>query len=878
MLGCVTTARTPDGAGDHDDDAAPDDSAGVADEAIADKWTSTIVLGTGTSAVIRPIRPGDAADLAAFHLRQSPESRYRRFFSPKPELSDEEIEHFTNVDFVDRAAFVVEYRGEFVAWASYERWRNRNDAEVAFMVDEEHHGKGIATLLLEHLAAVARSNGIERFTAQALGDNRGMLSVFTKAGWPVQRRFDSGVIDIDFPLADTSEYLDSVERREQRADSRAMARLLLPTAIAVIGASDDEGSVGEALWRNVAGTASCNVYPVNPNRSTVGGRPAMASVTDIDEPVALAVIAVSAAALTAVIEDCVAKQVRGAVVITAADDPGDDVDIDIAGLVQYSRRHGLRLIGPSSMGIVSSLVGNELAATAAEGTITPGRVAISMQSGSLGASVLHTATDLGLGFSWFVSLGDKSDVSANDLLQFWQDDDATSVIALYTESLGNPGKFARIARRVSATKPIVAVRTGAALVGVGNEALYRQTGVIEVPTVTALLDTVRVFANEPPMRGDRVALIANARSPEVLGTATLAAAGLTVVRPDKLLSWRNRPVDYGPVIEDALADDDIDAVMVIHAPPMTAAIGGAAPTISEVAEGRTKPVVAVTLGHGDGAIASGDRSVASFAFPEQAAAALGRLRAHGRWLDDELAEEVSEPSSIDRRRAAEIIDQYIDQPLTPPEAIVDLLDSYGIDMPPTSRVAIDKAVDVAGAIGYPIAIKALRRHPGRSVEAGIALDLTSDADVEEAVTAMVAHLEDDAAEVFVQPMLPPGVDVRVHVRLDERLGPVITVGLGGVQADAIADESSRLVPISPAVAHSMVSATRAAALLDDAGIDAFSDIATRLAQLASDHPEIVEIDLNPVIIADGDARVADAFVRLDPGGRPTRAFRRLEDG
>jgi RimJ/RimL family protein N-acetyltransferase len=215
---------------------------------VAERWTSTVVLGDGTSAVIRPIDPLDAPALAAFHLRQSSDSRYFRFFSPKPELSDAELERFTTVDFVDRAAFVVEEHGEFVGWASYERWNNRDDAEVAFMVDDHHQGKGIATLMLEHLAAVARANGIERFTAQTLGDNRGMLSVFAKAGWPVHRRFESGVIDVDFALADTSTFIDSVERREQRADSRAMARVLLATSVAVIGASDQPDSVGRALW------------------------------------------------------------------------------------------------------------------------------------------------------------------------------------------------------------------------------------------------------------------------------------------------------------------------------------------------------------------------------------------------------------------------------------------------------------------------------------------------------------------------------------------------------------------------------------------------------------------------------------------------------
>ena len=211
--------------------------------------------------------------LLEFHQRQSSESIYRRYFSPKPSLSEAELEHFTNVDLVDRAALVVERYDQLIAWASYERWAGRDDADAAFMVDDEHHGKGIATLLLEHLAAIARSNGIARFTAEVLADNRPMLAVFSRAGWPVERHFESGIIDLDFPLDETEEFLDSVERREQRADSRAMARLLLPRSIAVVGATDRPGSVGEALWRHLTSTAAGPVYAVNPQPRTVGGQP-----------------------------------------------------------------------------------------------------------------------------------------------------------------------------------------------------------------------------------------------------------------------------------------------------------------------------------------------------------------------------------------------------------------------------------------------------------------------------------------------------------------------------------------------------------------------------------------------------------------------------
>ncbi|PIE33245.1 MAG: hypothetical protein CSA55_02160 [Ilumatobacter coccineus] len=533
----------------------------------AERWRSTVVLGDGSTALIRPIRPDDAPDLAAFHERQSYESNYRRYFSAKPTLTAAELKRFTEVDFIDRAAFVIEDHGEFIAWASYDRWTNRSDAEVAFQVDDNNQGRGIATLLLEHLAAVAHENDINRFTAQTLGDNRAMLAVFSKAGWPVQRRFESGVIDIDFPLDPTSEFIDSVERREQRADSRAIARLLLPSSIAVVGASDTPDSIGGAIWSNVTRIDSIPVYAVNPHHTTIGGQQTYARVSDIDGDVGLALIAVPPSQLDAVIDDCIDKRVRGAVVITVV----DHGEVSVSEMVERARRNGLRIIGPGSMGIASTRDDVGIQAALAHVTLPSGRVAISMQSGTLGSSLLDLANRLQLGLSWFVSLGAKRDVSANDLLQFWEDDDATQVIALYTESLGNPRKFARIARRVSRHKPIVAVRTGAAMLGNATAVLFRQTGVIEVPTVAAMLDTARVFATQPPLEGRNIAVISNSRSPEVLARATLDAAGLVAVDPPRQLDWNGSIDDYDHAIRQALNDESIHGVLVIHAPPVAGA-------------------------------------------------------------------------------------------------------------------------------------------------------------------------------------------------------------------------------------------------------------------------------------------------------------------
>ncbi len=852
---------------------------------VAERWTSTVVLGDGSSALVRPITPADAPALAAFHARQSAESRYYRFFSPKPELSDAELERFTSVDFVDRAAFVVEERDQLIAWASYERWNNRDDAEVAFQVDDGHQGKGIATLLLEHLAAVARSNGIERFTAQTLGDNRSMLTVFAKAGWPLHRRFESGVIDIDFSLADTQDFIDSVERREQRADSRAMARLLLPTSIAVIGASDTPGSVGRALWQLVSADSRRPTYPVNPRHRTIGGVEAHATVGDVPGEVGLAIVAVPTDALAATLQQCVDKRVRGAVVITTVtDDTVDTVDtVQTAAIVAHARRSGLRIVGPGSMGIASPLPDVALQASLAEGELTPGNVAISMQSGTLGIALLRLAAQLQLPISWFVSLGDKADVSGNDLLQFWEDDDATKVIAIYTESFGNPRKFARIARRVSRTRPIVAVRTGAALIGAGNEALYRDTGVIEVPTVMAMLDTARVLATQPLIDGRRVAVLTNSPSPGVLARATLEAVGLEPVDPPRPLGWHSTAEDYGEAVRTALRDREIDALLVIHAPPLIDAIGEAAQQIDGACRGAAKPVVAVMLGAGDGPLLPGS-SVPSFSFPEQAAAALGRVAAYSHWRRTEGADEIEPahaPDHIDVAGARALITSTLADAgaAATPEAIRELLTSYGVEMPATRSLTGASPAEVArvaSEVGFPVAVKAARRRVGRTAEAGVALDLTDAADVERAVVGMREHLGDDASTLVVQRMASPGVDIRIRVRDDERLGPVITVGLGGVQADAIGDESSRLAPVSPSTAVSMIGDTRAAAALSVGSQERLADVVTRIALLASDHPAIAELDLNPVVVNGDGCCVVDALITLRDGNRHEPAVRRLE--
>lgn len=836
-------------------------------------WDSDVVLGDGETVHVRPITPEDAPALAAFHLAQSKESNYRRYFSPKPQLSERDLAHFTQVDMVDRVALVVEERGELIAWASYERLVGRDDADAAFQVDDRHHGRGIATLLLEHLAAIARRNGITRFTAEVLADNRAMLAVFSRAGWPVERRFESGVVDLDWPLDETTEFLDSVERREQRADSRAVARLLMPRTIAVIGASDHAGTVGAAVWANVRAGATGAVYAVNPSRERLGDHVSYPTITAVPEDVQLAVIAVPSAALVATIDECIAARVRGAVVITSV----EGTDIDVPAIVATARRNGLRLVGPGSMGVAASRRSVGLNAALVPVRLPPGPLAISMQSGSLGASLLAEADRLGMGLSWFVSLGDKSDISGNDLLQFWSDDDNTRVIAMYTESFGNPQRFARIARRVSRTRPIVAVRSGAAT-GPSGSALYQQAGLIEVPTVRALLDTARVLSTQPVPTGPNVAVVGNARSPVALASDALAAAGLRPRRVGEELRFASTGTEFAACVAHALADDDIHAVLVVHAPPLADDIAQPVEALHQVAAGAAKPVVAVLLGAADGLPAGTEVPV--FAFPEPAAQALGRMYAYHRWLAAEAALPSPPVADIDRPRAAAVIADALAagrHHLGVAEA-VELLTCYGIPVPPTKVVARAEAVAAAAVVGYPVAVKAGRRRLGRSVEAGVALDLADADDVEATTDTMATVLGERADEVIVQHMVSPGLDLRISCTAHEPFGAIIVVGLGGQGPDLLADEPSRLVPLSSPSATGLVQRSRAGAALADQGIatEAFEEVVVRVAQLVADHPAIVRLDLNPVLVSEAGAWVTDADIEVTERVGDGAPMRRLD--
>ncbi len=800
---------------------------GYVTERYPDQWEADVVLSDGGTAHLRPIRPEDAELLRTFHARLSPESIYYRFFSPRPHLSDRDVEHFTTVDYDRRVALIATIAEEMVAVVRYDSLADRPEtAEVAFLVEDAHQGRGLGAVLLEHIAAAARERGVRRFVASVLPDNRRMTGVFREAGYQAEQRFEEGVIELVLDLEPTDTSLEVMTAREHRAESRSIQRLLFPRSVAVIGASRAEHSVGQTVLRNLlAGDFSGPVYPVHPSAVAVAGVRAYASVLEIPDDVDLAVVAVRADAVHEVVEECAGKGVRGLVVVSSGfGEVGEEGRAAQEQLVRLARAYGMRVVGPNCLGIANTDTDVRLNATLAPTMPGRGPVGFFSQSGALGIAILQRTAERGLGLSTFVSAGNRADVSGNDLMQYWEEDPATRAVLLYLESLGNPRKFARLARRLGRRKPIVAVKSGRSTQGVpighaaraltlpdhAVSALFEQAGVIRVEDLAELFDVAQVLAYQPLPAGDRIAIIDNSNSLGLLAQDEAVALGLEV-RPRIDLGPSADADDYEAALAGALDDDSVDAVVALFTPPT---IGGFDVRVPEkilrlAAEGR-KPIVATYLGTEgmpaelrvigpDGMAAEG--SVPSYASPEDAVRALAyviryaqwRQRPHGRMPVFE---------DVDRARARELVAGWLGDggPVeVDPEQAVELLACYGIGL--------------AGGTD--------------------------------------------------------GVATRIVVREDPSFGALVSFGIADETAELLEDRAYRLSPLADAEAAEMIRAIRTAPLLlghrgaDPVNLGALEELLLRASRLGYDLPEVARLELNPVMV--GASGVAVRAVRLTLG-------------
>ncbi len=864
-------------------------------------WEADVVLADGGTVHLRPIAPGDADRLRSMHSRLSPDTVYMRFFSMVRTLSARDVERLTDVDHDDRVAFIALLRDEMVGVVRYDRAPGTADAEVAVVVEDAHQGRGLGPLMLEHLAAAGEERGIERFVANVLPSNRRMLQVFRSAGFETERHMADGFVELVYPIHQTPASLSVSRAREHRAEARSVARLLAPRAVAVVGASRQPGTAGHEVYRSLLTHGfEGPVYPVNPAAPHVLGGRTYADVRDVPDDVDLAVIAVPAAQVLGAVEACAEKRVRGLVIVSGGfADAGEEGRARLAEVVKAARDGGMRLIGPNAMGIVNTDPAVSLHATFAVGHASPGRVGMFSQSGALAGTVLAALERRCLGLSSFVSIGDRADVSGNDLLQYWQQDPRTDVVLLHLQGFGNPRKFARIAREVSLAKPVVALKSGRGAGDVAVDALFRSAGVIRVDTLAELFETAQLLAVQPLPAGRRVGIVGTSSALAALAVDSCRSVGLDVAELSSPLQDQLRalvgttetanPVDLGPLasagqLATALrlvaGSGEVDALIALVTPHADDDALGAA--LRDLSAEQRLPVLASFLGHdgvppvlavAHGAEAAGRGSVPSYASPESAAMALARAARYAGWRARPHGE--VPPLDVATEEARALVEKLPHDGSWVDEAPA-LLRLYGLDPWPTARVSsVDEATAAADLVGWPVALK----HPSeqwrnRADVGAVRLSVHDPAEM----ASEWASVQDllGPSELLVQPMAPAGVSTVVRLVQDPAVGPLLSLRLGGVAADLLADPLTRTLPLTDLDATELVGSIRGASLLDGHDTAALEDVLHRVARLSEDLPEVAEVLLDPVLVGRSGATLLHAGVRLlPPGVDPERLPRRL---
>jgi acetyl coenzyme A synthetase (ADP forming)-like protein len=850
----------------------------------------------------RPPQAVDAPALLMFFCSLSDRSLYLRFHG-HPQVDARLVDPVLEPDWFERGALVGIEGDRIVALASYVRLRGAGTAEVAFAVADELQGRGIATRMLERLAALANMFGIEEFLAEVIADNSAMLRVFAEAGFETSRTTEGGNAEVRLQLAPTDVLVSRTDERDHLAVAASLAPFFSPAAVAVIGASSRPGSIGGELFRNIlradfAGAA----YPVNRSGEPVAGVHAYRSTADIGEPVDLAVICLPAEAVPEAAAEALQSGVRALCVISAGfAETGPEGRERQDRLLELVRASGARLLGPNCLGIAVS--GPRLNATFGPNALPAGNVGFSSQSGALGLALLERAAGRGLGLSAFVSVGNKADVSSNDLLEHWEDDPNTDLVLLYLESFGNPRKFARVARRVARMKPIVAMKAGRTVAGAraasshtaalaGSEAavdaLFHQAGVLRADTLEELLDLTSLLSAQPLPRGNRVAILTNAGGLGILCSDACEAAGLslpdlsmeTVARLASILPGEAsiaNPVDmlgsalastYAEVLPLLLGDPAVDAIIVLFVPPVMAGAEEVASAIVrcvQEADVEDKPVLACVISADGtpGQLLSG--IVVPFSYPESAARALGRAAERAEWLRRPQGR-VPKLEALDRHAARLVVDECSEGWLQP-NHLRRLLSAYGLPLVAERRVgSVDEAVAAAEVLEYPVVVKTALEGVHKTERGGVAVDLHDANEVREAAGRIGAPL-------LVQPMVRGGVELLVGAVQDPVFGPLIAVGPGGTLTELIGDAVFRLTPLTDFDVQELASTGKAGVLLSGfrgapaADLDAVEDLLLRVSRLAEEFPELAELDLNPVIAGPDGSVIVDARVRL---ARPSR--------
>jgi acyl-CoA synthetase (NDP forming)/GNAT superfamily N-acetyltransferase len=880
-------------------------------------------LADGGTAHIRPLRHDEIDDVRALYAKSSELARYLRFFSPTSVDGALRMTPPTSDD-AAHCVLAAEVDGRVVALGQYDLTEDDGVAEVAFMVEDDQQDRGLATLLLEALAERARARGIRCFRAQFLRQNRRMPDVFARSGFDVRWSCEDMGVDVaEFELVPGEHWVDAHDHRHERAQARSIARLLQPRCIAVVGAGSGARSIGGAIVTNlVRGGYSGEVHPVNHRPVVLAGRASVASVLEVDGPVDLAVIAVPAEHVLDVARECAEKGAVGLVVVSGGfAELADGAELQ-ARLVDLCRTTGMRLVGPNCVGVINAAPGVAMNATFSPVAPVPGRIGFASQSGGVGIELLARARQLDLGVSTFVSMGNKADVSTNDLLEYWREDDATDVVVLYLESLGNPDKFSRIARQLSREKPVVALKSGRSAPGsrgtrshtaaladpdAAVDAVLREAGVIRVDTLAELFDVASLLAHQPVPRGRRVAVMSNGGGPAIVAADACVAAGLLVPELSEPVQQAlhelapaggvTNPVDlvataspdvFGRAADILLGSGEIDALLVIHVAPYVTRADEIATAVSSAAGRATGSVTVASCYLGleirpsTPVGASDAQHVPTFSYPESAAQALAHAAQLGAWRARSSGRVAHLDVGLDQAeaRVGKVLEGSGAAGVwAPSRAASELLTDFGIPVV-RERVVGDtaRALDAARELGFPVALKAIA--PGlvhKSDVGGVALDLRDDAAVADAYARIRASVGDSMTGALVQSMAAPGVELIVGIHRDPRFGPLVVVGAGGFTAELQHDSALLVPPFGDVEIDETVRSLRCAPLLygyrgtPRADVDALHDLLRRVGQLAAEIPEIAELDCNPVVVTPSGVVVVDAKVRLAPHG-PADSF------
>jgi acyl-CoA synthetase (NDP forming)/GNAT superfamily N-acetyltransferase len=866
---------------------------------------------------IRTVRPSDAEALGAMYEGVSDEALRLRFFSVSRTVVTQDVEALTRAPDEDHASLLAAIGSDVVGVATFERLDDEPTyAEVAFLVEDAHRGRGIGMLLLEHLATVATKYGIVRFVAETLPDNSSMLHVFRDAGLPLVTQQGTQVVHVELPLQFDDDFQAAVDGREAHADAKSLDRVLAPRSVAVVGAGADPASFGHQVLANIVrGGYRGALYAVNRSGHRIAGVRAYTSLDDVPTPLDVVVIAVPAAAVLGVAQQAAAHHVAGLVVIAAG-----FAEVSPAGaqqqrdLVQLCRKSGMRLIGPNCMGIANADPAVALNATFCATMPPAGGVGLMSQSGAVGMAALAYASRSGVGISSFVSAGNKADVSGNDLLCAWENDNTTRVCALYLESFGNPRKFARVAARVGRRKPVVAVKSGRTVAGVRGvashtasaatpdiavDSLFEQAGVTRVDSLSELFDVATLFDLAPLPRGRRVAIVGNSGGPGVLAADACEAAGLEVVplselsrrrlgtlllgaasgNPLDLLAAAD-PVSFEAALRVLLDDPDIDAVITVYTPIQPGSAIGIARAIATVqADAPGKPLLACFLGldtmPSELRDATGRPVAPYYTFPEPAARALAAAVRYAAWRE-RVKDSQRRFDDIDLPAALAIVANVL---LESPsgrwldaETAAAFVETHGVRVVRSTLVRTPEEAGAAAiAFGVPVALKAAAGELVHKTDRGaVRLNLSSALEVAATFTAMADNLGEEMHGAIVQPMVEPGVETAIGVVADPTFGPLIMVGLGGIASDLLADRAFRLLPLGAQDAARQIRSLRGAPLLFGyrntplCDVAALEEMLQRVAELATNVPELAELDLNPVIVSSTGAIAVDVKVRLAP--------------